>query len=73
MLGPLFLKVASFGALLFYILVIVYLRSLGGPSFDTSSLGRYRKLVGNSTLYDNKLSNAEIDVICSVYKIATGE
>ena len=44
-----------------------------GPSFDTSSLGRYWKLVGNSTLYDDKLSNAEINVICGVYEIATGE
>lgn len=44
-----------------------------GPSFDTSSLGRYWKLAENSTLYDDKLSNAEIDVICGVYEIATGE
>ena len=44
-----------------------------GPSLDAALLGKHWKLAGGSILYDDRLSDAEIDVICSVYKIATGE
>ena len=44
-----------------------------GPSLDAASLGKRWKLAGGSILYDDRLSDAEIDVICGVYEIATGE
>ena len=44
-----------------------------GPSSDALSLGRCWELVGSSVLYDDRLNEAEIDVICGVYEIATGE
>ena len=44
-----------------------------GPSLDVVLLERCWVLVGGSTLYDDRLSDTEIDVICGVHEIATGE
>ena len=65
----LFSKVALFGTLLYSVLVQCY----QGPSSDALSLGRCWELVGSSVLYNDRLNEVEIDVICGVYKMATGE
>ena len=44
-----------------------------GPSLNVALLGKHWKLAGGSILYDDRLSDVEIDVICSVYETATGE
>ena len=44
-----------------------------GPSLHAALLGKCWKLVGGSILYDDRLSDVEINVICGVYEIATGE
>ena len=44
-----------------------------GPSLDTVSLGKRWTLQGGSVMYNDQLSESEKDVICGVYKIATGK
>ena len=44
-----------------------------GPSLDAVSLGKCWTLQGGSVMYDDQLSELEKDVICGVYKIATGK
>ena len=49
------------------------LEVMRGPSLDAALLGMHWVLAGGYTLYDDRLSDTEIDVICGVYKIVTGE
>lgn len=42
-------------------------------SSDALLPGKHWELAGGSVLYNDTLNEVEIDVICGVYKIATGE
>ena len=44
-----------------------------GPSLDAVSLGKCWTLQGGSVMYDGQLSKSKKDIICGVYKIATGK
>lgn len=43
-----------------------------GPSIDASLLGKVSILSDGSNMYDDSISDDEIDVICGVYRIDTG-
>ena len=42
-------------------------------SSDALLPGKHWELAGGSVLYNDTLNEVEIDVICGVYKIETGE
>lgn len=44
-----------------------------GPSIDAALLGKRWMLEGGSIMYDDRLSESEMDVICGVYEIPTGK
>ncbi|KAF8577003.1 hypothetical protein K439DRAFT_1365760, partial [Ramaria rubella] len=48
------------------------LAALEGPSLDSVTLSRSWKLPDGTLLYDDEISDTEMDLICSVYHIYTG-
>ena len=50
-----------------------YHAALGGPSENLSEHGGLLSLSSGEQLWDDELSDAELDLICGVYKVYTGK